>query len=128
MPGRLTVKLNHLDLQVRDVPHTVRLFEDLLGLRLESNRGSSAIAILTDGDGFTLVLQRRKNDSDTYPEGFHFGFIVPDARAVEQFHANARARELAVSDVITNNRGVLVYWRAGDGLLVEVSCHRQRKP
>lgn len=124
-PERPTVKLNHLDLQVTDVPQTIALFEDLLGLRLESNRGSPAIAILTDGEGFTLVLQRRK-DQAAYPEGFHFGFLVNGADTVRAFQAKACDRGLAVSEVIENNRGVLAYWRTSDGYTVEVSCQRRR--
>jgi catechol 2,3-dioxygenase-like lactoylglutathione lyase family enzyme len=122
------MKLNHLDLQVSDVQRSVELFEQLLGLQLQSSRTSPAVAILTDGDGFTLVLQRRKNEADRYPEGFHFGFLVTDVETVHRFQADAKARGLVeVSDVIENGRGVLVYLRTWDGLLVEVSCQRQRR-
>ncbi len=122
------MKLNHLDLQVSDVQRSVQLFEQLLGLQLQSSRTSPAIAILTDGDGFTLVLQRRKSETDTYPEGFHFGFLVADVETVRRFQADARALGLVdVSEVIENGRGVLVYVRTWDGLLVEVSCQRPRK-
>lgn len=121
------MKLNHLDLQVADVRRTAALFEELFGFRHESSRTSPALAILTDGEGFTLVLQRKKNESETYPEGFHFGFLVPDVETVERFHADARARGLDVSDVIENNRGILVYCRTGEGLLIEVSWHRPRR-
>jgi len=119
------VKINHLDLQVSDVQHTVTLFEELLGLRLESNRASPAIAILTDDEGFTLVLQRRKGGAAPYPEDFHFGFLVPDVETVRRFQQRARALELEVSDVIENGRGVLSYWRTADGILVEVGWHRR---
>jgi catechol 2,3-dioxygenase-like lactoylglutathione lyase family enzyme len=120
------VKLNHLDLQVSDVQRSVALFEPLLGLQLQSSRTSPALAILTDGEGFTLVLQRRKNDADTYPEGFHFGFFVDDVETVHRVQAEAKAHgALQVSDVLENGRGVLVYLRTWDGLLVEVSCPRR---
>lgn len=121
------MKLNHLDLQVADVQRTATLFEELLGFRHESSRTSPALAILTDGEGFTLVLQRKKNESETYPEGFHFGCLVPGVEIVKQFHADAQARGLDVSDVIENNRGILVYCRTWDGLLIEVSWHRPRQ-
>jgi catechol 2,3-dioxygenase-like lactoylglutathione lyase family enzyme len=121
------MKLNHLDLQVADVPRSVGLFENLLGFHLESNRASPALAILTDGHGFTLVLQRRKNDTDAYQDSFHFGFLVDDVAAVRAFHLKAREGGLVtVSDVLENGRGVLVYCRTSDGLLFEVSCPRAR--
>jgi catechol 2,3-dioxygenase-like lactoylglutathione lyase family enzyme len=128
-PGRPTVKLNHLDLQVSDVPRTVALFEQLLGFELQSSRASTAIAILSDGEGFTLVLQRKKNEADAYPEGSHFGFLLDDPEAVRRFHARAVAAGLVeVSELIENGRGVLVYCRTGDGLLFEVSWQRPRRP
>ena len=121
------MKLNHLDLQVSDVQRSVCLFEELLGFHLQSSRTSPALAILVGEGGFTLVLQRRKNAADQYPEGFHFGFLVEDVETVRRFHAAARARaDLDVSDVIENGRGVLVYSRTDDGLLLEVSWHRPR--
>jgi len=117
------MKLNHLDLQVSDVQATVSFFETLLGLRLDSSRTSPAIAILSDGDGFVLVLQR--HTAPSYPEGFHFGFLVDDVATVEAFHARAVAVQAPVSDVVRNNRGTMVYVRAPDGYAVEVSCRKQ---
>jgi len=121
------VKLNHLDLQVADVQRSVLLFEQLLGLRLDSSRASPALAILSDGAGFMLVLQRRKNDADAYPDGFHFGFLLDNIEAVRSFHGRAKESGLVeVSEVIENGRGVLVYLRTWDGLLIEVSWQRPR--
>ena len=122
------MRINHLDLQVSDVQATATLLEGLIGLQIVSNRGSSAIAILTDGEGFTLVLQRRQRDDDRYPEGFHFGCLVPDEAKVVDFQGRARAQGLEVSDVQRNGRGVLCYARIGDGILLEVSWHRPRSP
>jgi catechol 2,3-dioxygenase-like lactoylglutathione lyase family enzyme len=121
------VKLNHLDLQVTDIQRSVHLFEQLFGLQLDSSRTSPALAILSDGMGFTLVLQRRKNEAEAYPEGFHFGFLLDDVDAVRRFHARAKEGALVeVSDVIENGRGVLVYLRTWDSLLIEVSWQRPR--
>lgn len=122
------MKLNHLDLQVSDVQQSVRFFESAFGLQMQSNRQSPALAILSDGEGFTLVLQRRQNPAETYPEGFHLGFLLSDPDAVEAFHRHATGLGLDVSNVIVNNRGTLVYCRSADGYLVEVSCHRRRAP
>jgi catechol 2,3-dioxygenase-like lactoylglutathione lyase family enzyme len=118
--------INHLDLQVSDIPATAALLEELLGLTIASNRASTTIAILEDGAGFTLVLQRRKRENERYPEGFHFGCLVADEASVERFHARASGGGLHVSEVQRNGRGVLCYAQIGDGVLLEVSCHRPR--
>ncbi len=116
--------LNHLDLQVSDVVASVAFFESLFGLELRSSRTSPAIAILSDGRDFVLVLQRQA--SPVYPDGFHLGFLVDDVDTVLRFHERARASGAAVSDVDVNNRGTMVYCRAPDGYAVEVSCRRVR--
>jgi catechol 2,3-dioxygenase-like lactoylglutathione lyase family enzyme len=126
-PRRLTMKLNHLDLQVADVQQHVDFFEELFELRLQSSRTSPAIAFLDDGHGFVLVLQRKVDPPASYPEDFHLGFLVDDVATVHRFHDRARSAGVDISDVITNNRGTMVYCRAPAGFLVEVSC-RTRGP
>src|SRR5919202_1867944 len=103
------MKLNHLDLQVPDVQATALFFERYFGFSLRSSRSSPAIAILDDGDGFVLVLQRRKGEEEAYPEGFHVGFLVADEAQVVAFQARARAEGLTISDVDRNARGVMAY-------------------
>ncbi|HEY2515792.1 MAG TPA: VOC family protein [Polyangiaceae bacterium] len=120
--------INHLDLHVSDVVATAALLEGLLDLRITSNRTSAALVVLEDDAGFTLVLQRRKEGAPSYPEGFHFGCLVAEEATVDRFHERARGCALEVSDVQRNNRGVLCYARIGDGILLEVSCHRPRAP
>ncbi|WP_319455715.1 MULTISPECIES: VOC family protein [unclassified Mycobacterium] len=119
------MKLNHLDLQVADVRATAALFQSLFGLRLQSNSRSSSIAILGDGDGFVLVLQRTRSAAETYPSGFHFGFTLESVATVHDVQARARALQLDVTEVIENNRGTMVYCRMPDGYLVEVSSPRR---
>lgn len=113
------MRINHLDLQVTDVQASVAFFAHF-GLELQSSPRSPALAILGDGHGFVLVLQRR--DAVTYPEGFHLGFLVDDIAAVHAHHQRARAAGLGISEVQVNNRGTLTYCVAPDGYLVEVSC------
>jgi catechol 2,3-dioxygenase-like lactoylglutathione lyase family enzyme len=122
------VKLNHLDLQVTDVARTVEFFEEAFGLHLDSNRQSSTIAFLSDGDGFVLVLQLMKSPPESYPVGFHFGFLVDDVDSVHRFHAKARALGLETSDIIENGRGTQVYCSGPDGLIAEVSFRPPRAP
>jgi catechol 2,3-dioxygenase-like lactoylglutathione lyase family enzyme len=120
------MKLNHLDLHVRDVPATTRYFEELFGLTLRTKRDKKALAVLSDGHGFVLVLQRAETPEDRYPEGFHLGFLLPDAESVRALHARAKEAGAVVSDVIENGRGTMIYFSAPEGYRVEVSCQRVR--
>jgi catechol 2,3-dioxygenase-like lactoylglutathione lyase family enzyme len=118
------MKLNHLDLQVRDVLASVRYFEQWFGLACRTNPGSKAIAVLSDGEGFVLVLQRAAEGEDRYPDGFHLGFLLDDVESVHALQARARQGGAEVSDVIVNGRGTMIYFTAPEGYRVEVSCQR----
>ncbi|AGC41461.1 hypothetical protein MYSTI_00102 [Myxococcus stipitatus DSM 14675] len=120
------MKLNHIDLQVPDVQRTAAFFERYFGFEHTSNRASPAIAILEDGAGLVLVLQRLKRPEEKYPEGFHVGFLVDAVETVLAFHARALADGLEVSEVIRNNRGTMVYCQAPGAVLVEVNARPVR--
>jgi catechol 2,3-dioxygenase-like lactoylglutathione lyase family enzyme len=118
------MKLNHLDLQVRDVAASVAYFERFFGLTLRTKPDAKAMAVLADGHGFVLVLQRAERDDERYPEGFHLGFLLDDAESVRALHARAKESGADVSDVIVNGRGTMIYFTAPEGYRVEVSCQR----
>ena len=117
--------LNHLDLQVLDVQSSARFFERYFGLAVRSNPSSPALLILTDSNGFVLVLQRAQLPPP-YPAGFHVGFLVDDVARVRDLHARAVADGLQVSEVIVNGRGTMIYLTAPEGYYVEVSCQNHR--
>jgi catechol 2,3-dioxygenase-like lactoylglutathione lyase family enzyme len=120
------MRLNHLDLQVPNVLSTAEFFERHFGFQVVSNRASPAIIILSGEGSFTLVLQRRRCDNESYPEGFHVGFIVDDEERVRDKHQQIRDYGIACSDIITNNRGTMFYLSAPGGITVEVSCRSRR--
>lgn len=122
------MRLNHLDLQVSDVQQSVEFFETCFGLTLQSNRGSPALAILGDHNGFVLVLQRSSSGAPVYPEGFHLGFYVDSVEDVVGAQERARSMGVHASDLITNARGTMVYCRAMDGFPVEVNCRSATRP
>ncbi len=119
---RIPVKLNHLDLQVADVPALTSFLVNHFDLQPLTRLDSPKLAILTDGHGFTLVLQRRKHEGEIYPEGFHLGFLVDDPAEVHARRARLAAAGIAVSEVDTNARGTSCYCHGPDDLLIEVGC------
>jgi catechol 2,3-dioxygenase-like lactoylglutathione lyase family enzyme len=120
------VKLNHLDLQVPDVVDTAAWFARHFDFTIVSNPTSPAIIILRGDDGFSLVLQRRRDDDPAYPEGFHIGFLVDDVATVRATRARLAAAGAAPGDVTTSNRGTMFYLYAPGKILVEVSCRPAR--
>jgi hypothetical protein len=114
------VKLNHLDLQVSDVQLLATFLEHHFDLVRLTNDRSPAIAILHDGAGFTLVVQRRTDDA-RYPDGFHIGFIHEAAATVRAHHARLAGEAISTSPIDVNARGTRFYVTAPGGILVEVS-------
>jgi predicted enzyme related to lactoylglutathione lyase len=121
----LQLHLNHLDLQVTDVPAAAAFFVHHFGFTLASNGTSPALAILSDAAGFSLVLQRQQHADERYPEGFHFGFIVDTVDAVHAQRARLIESGVAgVGEIIVNGRGTMFYMRGPSDLVIEVSVRR----
>ena len=115
------MKLNHLDLQVSDVPALTRFLVDHFDLQPLTRLDSPKIAIVTDGHGFTLVIQRCR-PGEAYPEGAHIGFLVDDPAEVYARRARIAAAGVAISEVDVNARGTTCYCRAPGDILIELGC------
>ncbi len=116
------MKLNHLDLQVADVPAAAAFFVAHFGFEPRSNASGEALAFLYERDGFWLVLGRKKGDSDRYPDGFHIGFLVDDVETVRAQHARLTAAGVESGPIETHARGTMFYCRGPSEILIEVSC------
>ena len=109
------MKLNHLDLLVRDVRESVAYFERLFGLpcaRTATHRPSPFSPTATVS--FSCCSARRPEEVK-YPEGFHLGFLVDSPDEVRALHDRALREGAEVSDVIVNGRGTLLYFTAPEG-------------
>jgi catechol 2,3-dioxygenase-like lactoylglutathione lyase family enzyme len=79
------MKLNHLDLQVSDVPAARRFFETYFGFRCPHAR--EGLVILEDEAGFVLAVSNLSQASvPHYPEDFHVGFIVERVEQVKEIY------------------------------------------
>ena len=120
------MKLNHLDLHVPDVRALSSFLVAHFDLELRSNPDSPAIHILSDGHGFTLVIQRAKDDAK-YPEGSHIGFLVDDESIVRARHERMVAAGVTkITPIDMNGRGTMFYCQAPGDLVIEVSCPKRR--
>ncbi|TDN37250.1 hypothetical protein E4631_25110 [Hymenobacter sp. UV11] len=73
------MSLNHPNLAVSNVVQTQELLENYFGLR--ANISMAALAVLTDGNRFTLTLSHFKNDHLA-----HFQLIRLAAKQKKMFH------------------------------------------
>jgi catechol 2,3-dioxygenase-like lactoylglutathione lyase family enzyme len=122
------MKLNHLNLCVYDLSEAIVFFQDLFDFQLLDQKGE-AIAVMTDGHGFTLVLSNLRSEQDEaalYPKDFHLGFYVETLAEVDQFY-----KKLAAAGISSEHEprilrgGYTLYFTALGGILFEVTCNNR---
>jgi len=117
------MRLNHLDLAVREIGPTRDFFVRFFGLTHVQTLGEDGLAILKDDDGFTLVLSRlRRTGGQVYPDGFHVGFHLKDRASVIALHQRLRAESTVDASEPTLQRGAFSFYFTAPGqILVEVA-------
>jgi catechol 2,3-dioxygenase-like lactoylglutathione lyase family enzyme len=118
------MRLNHLDLPVRDIAATRDFFETWLGFTHLETRGAAGLAILRDPSGLVLVLSRLQRDGvQSFPTGFHIGFHLETEAAVGALHARLSHAGLGEIAAPSMQRGAFsFYFHGPDQLLIEVAC------
>ena len=117
------MRLNHLDLPVRDVAAARDFFETWLDFAHVETRGANGLAILRDPSGLVLVLSRLQRDgAQSFPAGFHIGFHLETETAVSALHERLSGADLGDIAAPSMQRGAFsFYFRGPDDLLIEVA-------
>lgn len=115
------MQLNHLDLSVDNVIQSKEFFENFFEFKSVYDKQSEDIAVLTNDEGFSLVLQKNQSNKP-YPDSFHIGFILDNVEKVYQTYEKLKLNYSGFNSEITkNNRGTMFYFYAPGNILVEVS-------
>ena len=120
------MRLNHVNLVVEDLNGAQDFFRRFFGFVLLDRKGD-AVAIMDDGDGFTLVLSNALAFGGEvpvlYPEGFHVGFILETREAVDRVHERLGAAGVdAGRGPRPMRESYGFYFEALGGILFEISC------
>ena len=115
------MRLNHVDLQVSDIPVAARFFETFFGLRKVYQR-EGQIAILEDETGFCFGLSNLHNSpAPVYPVDFHVGFILENRNQVRTVYQRVRDAGIAIRFDLQEAGPNFVFQCVGpDNILVEV--------
>lgn len=119
------MKLNHINLIVKDVDKAVKLFEHYLGFNLIVNRNSK-MAVMENSSEFALVIwgQVLNNDESIpeYPKNFHIGFYQKDEDGVcdiyRKLKEDERLKLESEPKKIRNTFGFYFYF---ENLMIEIS-------
>lgn len=86
---RNTMKLNHLNLPVANVPTAREFFQTYFGFESVDAKLNETLSVMQNDDRFTLVLMNNnlnENGNSTYPDAFHFGFFLDDEEQVNAMY------------------------------------------
>ncbi len=119
------MRLNHLNLCVDDLDAASDFFRQIFDFRLLDRKGD-ALVILSDGDGFTLVLSNAQafggEIPTRYPAPFHVGFHTATPAQVDDIYRRLLAAGVPVPRAPgTIREGYGVYFTALNGILFEVA-------
>jgi catechol-2,3-dioxygenase len=119
------MQLNHLNLCVNDLTGARSFFQNCFGFQCLEQKGD-AVAIITDGHGFTLVLSNPrafKREIMPYPEDFHVGFLQETPDQVDQMYHLLGEAGVQLSQEPRKMRGSYgFYFTALNDILFEISC------
>jgi len=119
------MQLNHLNLCVDDLTKARVFFQTCFDFQFLEQKGE-AVAIMTDGHGFTLVLSNPRafnKEMRPYPEDFHVGFLLETSDQVDQAYHRLAAAEVHLAREPKKIRGSYgFYFTALNDILFEVSC------
>ena len=119
------MKLNHLNLAVSDVIQTQQFLQTYFGFR-PLTKGSSALTVLQDENGFVLTLSNFSKATEvTYPPEFHVGFIQSSPEEVNRINQQLKDDGFRVEFPRSLHNSWTFYFQAPGGLLLEVLCLNQ---
>ena len=124
----MKIKLNHINLPVRNVAETSAFFEKYFDFKCLEIKGDHALAVMKGADDFVLVLMSEafnRNNNAVYPDAFHVGCLVDEKEQVDGMFERLKNGGVSLDRSPSNMRGVYgFYFNAPGNILVEVSSSK----
>ena len=116
------MKLNHVNLTVENVPAARGLLEKHFGMR-PYGPGKKNFDVLFDDDDLVLTLIGvGKNNTVSYPETFHIGFIQASNDDVDEVNRRLKEDGYDVPAPSRQHGAWTFYFEAPGGFTIEVLC------
>jgi len=115
--------LNHLTLTVPDVEKAKNFFETNFNFTCIEQKGNNALVVLNDEKGFVFTLISNafnKNGNNTYPENFHFGFMLNTPDEVTELYQKLKANGAALPQAPGKIRNSFGFYFHFDNLFIEI--------
>jgi catechol 2,3-dioxygenase-like lactoylglutathione lyase family enzyme len=118
------MKLNHINLPVKDVTAAREFFETYFGFKSVDIKLNETLSILKGGDGFTLVLMSEKfnqNGNSIYPDAFHVGFFQQTETGVTAIFERLKADGIYLENEPQLIRKSFGFYFHYQGILIEIA-------
>jgi catechol 2,3-dioxygenase-like lactoylglutathione lyase family enzyme len=118
------MKLNHINLPVKDVTAAREFFETYFGFRSDDIKLNDTLSILRGEDGFTLVVMSEKlnqNGNHIYPDAFHIGFFQPTDQDVIAVYERLKAGGVILTQEPQLIRKTFGFYFHYQNILIEIA-------
>jgi len=121
------MKLNHINLVVKNVDQAVALFTEHLDFELIINRNGK-MAVLESNGSFALVIWgqvlNKTEEVPQYPPNFHIGFYQEDEEGVKSIYQKIRAvNGLQFESEPKRIRDTFGFYFYFENLMIEISVN-----
>jgi len=114
------MKLNHINLVVKNLAAAVHLFEHYFGFKCTEVKGDNIVAVLKGTDDFTLVLMTSKDGDSKFPSDFHIGFMQATTEEVVTLYQNLKKGGMEVGQEPKKIRDSFGFYFLFENIMIEV--------
>lgn len=119
------MKLNHLNLTVKDVPAARSFFENYLDFTSADSKPNDTLSVLNGADGFLLVLMNERlnqQGNNAYPDAFHIGFYLKDEAAVISLFEKLKAGGITLEQEPQQIRKTFGFYFYMQNIFIEIAA------
>jgi catechol 2,3-dioxygenase-like lactoylglutathione lyase family enzyme len=119
------MKLNHVNLSVRDVPSARSFFEQYMKFVPADSKPNDTLAVLNGTDGFVLVLMNEslnRQGNISYPDAFHVGFLLGEEAKVISLYEELQKGGITVEQEPQRIRKTFGFYFYLQNILIEIAA------
>lgn len=118
------MKLNHINIAVKDVVTTKEFLEKYFGLKCIASVGNMFTA-LNDDDG--LLFNLIKDENASYPDTFHIGFPQEDEESVDKIYEMLKKDGFEVWEPALAHGSYTFYFKSPGEFTIEIYTQAEEK-
>jgi catechol 2,3-dioxygenase-like lactoylglutathione lyase family enzyme len=122
------MRLNHINLSVKDVPSARSFFEEYMQFTSADSKPNDTLSVLNGPDRFLLVLMNERlnqQGNNTYPDAFHIGFYLKDEAEVTAFFEKLKAGGITLQQEPQQIRKTFGFYFYLQNILIEIATEIQ---